>query len=336
MHMRKYITLAFIIFYITSCCHLKESDIPLNKGIYFGQSFPDEKPNLFAPSFISTGLNEGVITFTPDGKECYWSVNFSGFETILVSKVVDGVWTNPEIAPFSGKYYDGWPSIQPDGKRLFFHSTRPVQDTTLGISSDNNIWYMERIGNGWSEPKVLPSPINGKETSTCPTFTKTGNLYFSKRFSDGTEKLVRSKFVNGNYQDLEILPEVVNAMKYNFHGTISPDESYIIRPLYGRSDAIGDGWNYYVSFHNSDDTWTELVNLGSKVNTLICGGASSFSPDGKYLFFQACVPVKQILVLDKAYNLEDLIKKDIRTPGNGSTDFYWMNTTQIEELKGKK
>jgi len=291
---------------------------------------------LFVPGFISIGLEESIITFMPDGKECYWSISLSGFETIVTSRLEHGVWTKPEVAPFSGKYYDGWPAIQFDGKRMFFHSSRPVADTSTGITAEFNVWYMDRTEYGWSDPVVVNTPVNGGENSTCPSVTMSGNIYISKRFSDGSEKLCRSVLRTGVYQELEILPENINVLKENFHGYIAPDESYLIRPCHGRPDNIGNGWNYYISFRNSEGQWGDLINLGKEINSVYCAGASSISSDGQYLFFQARVAPKVTDSLDRKYSLKELLDREIKSPSMGSADIYWIDAKFIEELRTKK
>jgi hypothetical protein len=302
-------------------------------GPYFGQTPPASVAAIFAPGSVSTGLEELVVTFMPDGKECYWSIMLSGFETILTSRMENGQWTEPQVAPFAGQYYDGWPAIQPDGQRMFFHSSRPHSAGSSGITAKYNIWYMDRIENGWSEPRIVGEPVNGSENSTCPSLTKIGTIYISKRFKDDTEKLCRSELVNGAYRELEVLPAHVNPLQYNFHGAISPDESYIIRPVYGRKDTIGSGWNYYVSFRNRDGQWSELINLGKEINSILCAGASSFSADGKYFFFQARVPAKNTLALERKNSLKELLDNEIRNPAKGSADIYWIDARIIKALR---
>jgi len=163
-----------------------------------------------------------------------------------------------------------------------------------------------------------------------------GTLYISKRFSDGTEKLCRSELRNGVYQELKILPDNVNVLKDNFHGYISPDESYFIRICYGRPDNIGEGWNYYITFRKSDGTWSDLVNLGKEVNSVYCGGAPSISPDGNYLFFQGIAAASITDSLDRKSSLDELIDRDIKSPSKGSTDIYWIDAKIIEELRPKE
>jgi hypothetical protein len=316
-------------------CQTGQKDSPILKGPYLDQKPPGMTPEIFAPGFVSTGLEESVITFMPDERECYWSILLSGFETILTSRLENGKWSEPEVALFSGQYYDGWPAIQPDGKRMFFHSSRPHSAGSSGITAKYNIWYMDRIANGWSEPIIVGEPVNGSENATCPSLTKNGTIYISKRFKDDTEKLCRSELVNDTYQKLEVLPAHVNPLQYNFHGAVSPDERVLVRPLYGRKDSIGDGWNYYVSFRNRDDQWSELINLGKEINSIICAGASSFSADGKYLFFQAKVPAKNTLALERKESLPEMLEKEIRNPANGSADIYWIDAKIIEGLKPK-
>lgn len=331
--MRKSTVIVSLLLIAAATINAQKSDFPELSSSYFGQKAPGTTPDIFAPGMVSTGLNEVTLTFSPDGKECYWSILFSGFETIVTSKIENGKWTKPEIVPFAGKYYDGWPAMQPDGKRMFFHSSRPVADTSTGITAKFNIWYVVRMDNGWSEPRLVNAPVNGSGNSTCPSVTMNGNLYISKRFNDGSEKLCRSELRNGVYQELEILPDNINVLKDNYHGYISPDESYLIRICYGRPDNIGEGWNYYITFRKSNGTWSDLVNLGKEVNSVYCGGAPSISPDGKYLFFQGIADVSFTDSLDRKYALQELIERDIKSPSKGSTDIYCIDAKIIEELR---
>ncbi len=89
----------------------------------------ENKPRLFAPGTISTGDEEFSLTFTPDGKTVYFTKGDNRFKyfAILVSHLKNGRWTEPEVAPFSGRWRDIDPYISPDGTKLFFASTRPAK-----------------------------------------------------------------------------------------------------------------------------------------------------------------------------------------------------------------
>ena len=107
-------------------------------------------PTLFAPGIISTGGFESHPAFTPDGRTLYFvkSTPSFSFWTICVSRLANGRWSEPEVAPFSGQYSDADPFITRDGRQLYFISTRPL--TSGGAPKDLDIWVMDREGAGWS------------------------------------------------------------------------------------------------------------------------------------------------------------------------------------------
>ncbi len=311
------------------------ADFPVFQGPFFGRKPPGVAAEIFAPGAVSTGLEEGAMTFAPDGLECLWTVTLSGAETIVMSRFENGRWTEPEVAPFAGRYLDGWPAFRPDGKRMFFHSSRPLPEKSAGPTAEINIWYIDRTGNGWSEPRPVGAPVNGSENAACPSVTKDGTLYLSKRFSDKSEKICRARWADGRFQELEVLPAVINTTNDNFHAVISPDESYLLRPQYGRKDALGGGWNYYVSFRGDDGNWSDLINLGPGVNSARCGGTPTISVDGRYLFLQIQTPVEWILDRKQQFSLKELVDREIRFPSAGGYDIYWVDAKIIQDLKAK-
>ncbi len=94
--------------------------IEIKEG-YLGQTPPETTPEIFMPGLISTGFDEKLIAVHPSGKEIYFTILLNGFSTILVTKLKDGTWTSPEIADFSGFYFDTEPSFHPDGSRMIFY-----------------------------------------------------------------------------------------------------------------------------------------------------------------------------------------------------------------------
>ena len=103
-------------------------------------------PQLFAPGVICTGDIEFGPAFEPDGKTVYFSKGSPGLKRvswILVSRFVDGAWKTPEVASFSGRYSDIDPTLSPDGKKLFFASTRPTEGTVP--RPDFDLWVVEKI-----------------------------------------------------------------------------------------------------------------------------------------------------------------------------------------------
>jgi len=77
-------------------------------------------PEIFAPGIVSTNMNEdGGLISTPDGNEIFWRIGGSPFSAFVYMKRENGIWSKPEIAPFSGQYQDAGREISPDGKKMF-------------------------------------------------------------------------------------------------------------------------------------------------------------------------------------------------------------------------
>ncbi|MFS6835624.1 hypothetical protein, partial [Staphylococcus aureus] len=108
-------------------------------------------------------------------------------KTIMVSHKVDGRWSQPEVAGFSGHAFDQDPVMAPDGSYLLFDSDRPptkdsqplMQDYFVGGSGPgSNIWRMNREGDGWSQPSWLGSVVNNDVFIDFASIAADGSLYF--------------------------------------------------------------------------------------------------------------------------------------------------------------
>lgn len=244
-----------------------QNDFPVLQGDYLGQKLPGETPEVFAPGIISHGFHEHNLTISPDGNEMFY-VTSSGDHrqyVIVTVKRVNNVWTKPEIAAFSGLYRDMGPYLSPDGKKLFFCSYRPLSEG-LEENPTMDIWVVEKQGKEWSKPVNLGSPVNTEKDEILPSVSSIGTLYYqsydeNKRNWD----FYFSRYENGRYQKPEKLEYGISTPHQESHPVISPDESYLIFQSV-RPGGI-DGVDFYISFRNDDETWTDPVNLGEKVSS---------------------------------------------------------------------
>jgi hypothetical protein len=315
--------------------NLIDSSIMELKGDYMGQTLPDTIPELFAPNIISNGLMNRDITFSPEGDEIYYSVTTSDYSyaAVLVSKMVDGIWSDPEVTPFSvsPEYITIEPCVSYDGSQLFFASDRPISNSKE--KDDMNIWVVDRKGHDWGTQLPLDTLINSSLGEFYPSITKSGDLYFTRDEVSGISYVYRSKFVNGKYTKPERLPDQVNCGRNRFNAFVSPDESYIIIPALGVEKDV-TGVNYYISYRWADDTWSEPLNMGLTINKdLGKGWSASLSPDGKYLFFMSSRGMNEG---SKPTSLTYSFFQELQTvPQNGSADIYWIKSDFIEKLKIK-
>ncbi|MBN1884644.1 MAG: PD40 domain-containing protein [Candidatus Krumholzibacteriota bacterium] len=302
---------------------------------WLGCAPPGTTAAIFAPGIVSTGASERDIAMMPDGSEIYFGriVGPYAYSAIMQTRLVDGVWSKPEVAPFSRDpgHLDLEPCISPDGSRFFFLSTRP--DTSAGETEagDQDIWVMDRVADGWSEPRNLGLPVNTSGAEFFPSVTNDGTLYFNRREQGArVEYIMRSRFVDGEYAEPEILPAEVNAGDDRFNAFIAPDESYIIVCVVGREDNLG-GADYYVSFRGANDSWRGPFNLGARVNAATGREWSPFvSRDGRYLFFMSSRTTEKP---DGGRLNAAFLEQAQGRPGNGNADIWWIDAAVIEDLR---
>ena len=339
MHMRLLVCLLGLI--VTACGPCGPAGIDGNatstfpelRGPYLGQEMPGVEPQLFAPGVVSTGLATRDVAMTPDGDELYFAVTIGDRTMIMVTKMVGGTWTEPVVAPFSGHYLDIEPAISPDGERFFFLSARPQpgQEEKPGWVYQD-IWVMDREGDGWGEPYNLGPPVNSDAPEYFPSVTVDGTLYFTREGEDRVSATYRSRLVDGVYTEPEILGPEVNCGRNRFNVFVAPDESYAIVPAMGREDSLG-GVDYYVVFRSADDVWSEPINLGEAVNQPEGREwSASLSPDGKYLFFMSSRTVADGGLPLTGSTINELLEISAQ-PGQGSSDIWWVSTEIIERLR---
>jgi len=309
-------------------------NFPVLKGPYMGQKLPGLSPELFAPGIISNGLANRDVAISPDGKEMYFTMHTTRFEYAIIvhSKLVNGSWTKPEIVPFAtdSRYKYLEPAFSYDGKKLFFVSNQPKDDSSEAGAED--IWVVERNKDGWGEPYNLGAPVNFEGGDFFPSLTKGGTLYFTRNELEGRiSNIYRSRLVGGKYSKPEKLPQQINCGTNRFNAYVSPDESFVVVPAVG----VDEGprrVQYYIVFRNEDDTWQEPLALSSEINTAKGTGWSFYiSPDKKYIFYMASKPFPKE---KHPENLSlDFLHKFSKMPQNGNSDIYWIDAKILENLR---
>jgi ankyrin repeat protein len=246
---------------------------PIIKGPYMGQDPPGKELKRFAPGFVYP--NHSTISFSTDGTEMYWGNGYS----ILFSKIENGQWTKPDYVSFSKQnelmFYDDVPFVTPDNKKLFFTSKRPI-DAQSSNSNKENIWYVERTSNGWSDPKPVSVEVNALGLHWQVSVSNNGTLYFAGSGQDGygNGDIYYSKLVNGEYTKPINLGQVINSSDGESMPFIAPDEAYIIfyRVVLQRP-------YLYISYKSKDGSWIKPINVNLPAYN--CG---IVTPDGKYFF----------------------------------------------------
>ncbi len=312
-------------------------DFPELNGPYLGQNPPGDKPELFAPGIVNTGMYTRDMAISPAGDEIYFCITLPGFNfaTILFSRLKEGKWTAPEVVPYMDDphYFYFEPHISPDGQKFLFLSNQPDIDAGDSEGGDEDIWVMDRIGDGWSKPYNLGTPVNSDGSEFYPSLTRSGTLYFTRQQKgERLSYIYRARLVDGKYTEPEKLGPEVNGGQSQYNAFIDPDERYIIVPMTGREDSFG-GADYYISFRSPDDSWAGPVNLGDMINTKRGQEHSAYvSPDGNYFFFMSVrTPLDDPTFTDKTTYA--LLKTLYMQPQNGNPNIYWMRADFLEKLR---
>jgi len=275
-------------------CDTSGQRFPALEGPYFGQDPPGAVPRRFAVGIVDIPMMEHTCpTFSPDGEEACWPISLllseSGYSTgrLRTSRVVDGRWTAPALAWFSAEpgIGEGDPTFSPDGRRLYFYSRRPL--ISGGPRTSEHIWFLEREGDEWSEPRVFSDEINRMDAHWQIGVDLKGDVYFAATDGQnhGGTDIWCAPCVDGKPGSPVNLGEAVNSAGNESTPFIAPDGSYLLFSRWGAPGESSGGTDLYISRRLDDGGWSEAENLGGAVNTPAREMCPRVTPDGKYLFF---------------------------------------------------
>ncbi|APU96277.1 PD40 domain-containing protein [Sphingobacterium siyangense] len=300
--MTKIIIPLILIFLLIGCKSITDS------VDYFGQTYPDSIPIVFAPGTISVkGRLEHGISFTPNGGELAFGIldkeDFSG--AIFHAKKINKKWTKPvAFEPLRNKCVY-LPYFSPNGTSLLFSQSNAGKD-----NASTDIWILEKVKGEWGIPNMIQAPINSasREANACMTYD--GTIYFSSnRNCEGKENchnadLFYSKLVGNAHPSADIIPEFAspNDEESVF---ISPKEDYIIFCRYTNDESKVD---LYISYRDIHNNWIVPQIVHSTINSKDWDRRPFVTIDNKFLFFT---------------------RLQIGESGVTESDIYWVNTSKL-------
>jgi dipeptidyl aminopeptidase/acylaminoacyl peptidase len=281
-------------------------------GVLIAQfSFPQVSEVVNMGSVINSSARDAEPTFTPDGQTMYFNCfDRQGEEgsDICVSYLQGLDWTEPTIVweVSTREHMEVEPLLSPDGQQLYIMSTRP------GGKGGMDIWVSDLVGGKWSTPRNLDGPINSAYADHCLYFTgqewETAYWTSTRPGGFGGNDIWTSERIDGVWQDAKNLGPNVNSAASEHHSLPSPDgNSLYITSI--REGGFG-GEDIFVTTRDADGDWSELVNLGSQVNSDKADRCPAFSPDFKTFFFDS-----------------------ERSGGFGNKDLWSLPYSAIEEIR---
>ena len=281
------------------------------QGPFLGLGPPGVTPELFAPDLVSTGREHSAAMFTPDGTEI-WFGRIAPTE-ILFMKQTDGVWSQPQAAPFSGEHSGLYPSLTSDGNRLFFTSQRPLLPGDPPLPRGQGLlWYVERTDTGWSDPEHFGIATDPQSLPSCVSVAANRNLYLALRsLEDSDSDIYLVRFQGGRYLEPERIGAIASPAP-DHSPFVAPDESYLIWSSFRGGHGLSD---LFISFRGPNGGWSEPRNLGPRINSGAKEEYPYVTPDGRFLFF----------------NSNRVSALNTRRIPDGPGNIYWVDATAYVE-----
>ena len=328
--MRNVFVLLAVIFY----AQVLSAQITNNDFFLLNSKIPKDSVELFGDGIISTHRNEYNITFSPDGTLIMFTIanntNANRFYTIFLCEKKNGKWDTPKVAPFSGLFSDADPFFSPDGKSVYFISTRSTSNNVNDVKTDFDIWAVSYKNKIFGIPKHLGNSVNSNKDELYPTVSIKGNLFFSTENGTNGYDLMFSRFEDNSYKKPIALSDSINTKTTEFDAFVAPDESYIIYTSMGDENNFGSG-DLYISFKNKDN-WTKGKNIGKKVNTIHMDQCPVVLNNGRYLFFTSFRDT-QPYNFEKPVTTKEYLKI-LDSPLNGLGNIFCVDLADM--LKGLK
>lgn len=232
---------------------------------------------------LSTDDEEYRIAFAPDGATAYFARGAGFFPqsreaTIYETTLVDGEWTEPTVAPFSGTYPDLDPWVSADGDSVYFSSIRPAggEDRT-----DAELFRVDRDGDGWGEPVHLAT-LGSEADELGASLSDDGMIWFASDRTGGAGgwDLYRAAPVGDGFDVPQPL-DGINSSVWEFNPAIDAAGTTLVFTSISRPGGTGLGDLFVATLEA--DAWSEPQPLA--INTPADEYHASRSPDGETLYF---------------------------------------------------
>ncbi|QGY44197.1 hypothetical protein GM418_11165 [Maribellus comscasis] len=249
-----------------------------NSFDYFGLPSPEDKIELFAPGIVSLeNTKEYSLAVSPVGDEVFFATGTWPECKIMHVKKMESGWSKPEVAFFSRDCFAVEPAFSPDGKYLYFSSSKGEKDI-----KQYSIRRMEKAGNKWVNAKKIIDITNPDILEFHPSITNEGTIYFCAwDLKTNKGSIYKSDYLNGVYSEpaKENVPFEGNCSVTN--PFVDPAGKFIITST--EVENSKSKYDAFISYRNKEG-WAKPVNFGKRFNSSEVDDSFDISPDGKFLF----------------------------------------------------
>jgi outer membrane protein OmpA-like peptidoglycan-associated protein/tetratricopeptide (TPR) repeat protein len=149
----------------------------------------------------------------------------------------------------------------------------------------NGIYVAVKEGDVWGRPLNITPSVASDGNMDVVALSYDGKQMLLAVRDEFTSNIYISKYDNNRWNPAVSLGKPINSRYYEAYATFSPDSKSIYFSS-NRKESMG-GMDLFRSDLQSDGSWSEPVNLGTKINTILSEDAPYMSPDGKRLYFSS-------------------------------------------------
>ena len=232
---------------------------------------------------INTANQEYLPAITADDQTIIFTRR-ANTEDFFIAQRNENDWaaSTPLSSSINTPGNEGAQCISPDGQYLFFAGCGRADG--LGKC---DLYYSKLVGDKWSTPQNLGTPINSQYWESQPTLSADGkSLYFvsDRKGGYGSYDIYKSTYVGaGKWSSPQNLGPNINTAGEEFSPFIHADN----QTLYFCSD----GWpgfgekDIFFSKKSLNGAWQKPKNLGYPINTPKEESSLFISNDGKQAYF---------------------------------------------------
>ncbi len=231
---------------------------------------------------------------------------FYGIDAIGISESPIPIKINPVIAEgfdhlddpkrlsdsVNSMYKEIKPLFSPDGKRMYF-SRINHPDNTGGVKDQEDIWYsdLDLSSGEWKKAQNIGSPLNNKGPNFICSITPRGYYYdllLGNQYLKGNMKAglsIASRYESGYAKPRPVIIDNYENLSPHANYFLANGEQALLMSVHRRGGQ-GDR-DLYVSFAQSDSTWSTPLNLGDVINTSEIEASPYLALDNKTLYFSS-------------------------------------------------
>lgn len=174
------------------------------------------------------------------------------------------------------------PTLSPDEQEFYFTGRKGQEGR-----SDEDLYVVQKIGTGWSEPRSISQEVNSPYNEGACTISGDGNtMVFSvceaPMSKTGCDLYISYRKPDGSW-GRPVNMDLVNSRFWDSQPSLNPDGTEL---FFASSRPGGQGKiDIWVSNLGADGTWQTPVNLGPTINSAEDEGAPSLHANGRTLFF---------------------------------------------------